>query len=154
MNTFPARCRRLWMAMGLRGRLVAGYTALFAVLLLAIAVGETTVVRQVLIDDRKAALPNTAALSASILKQPGRAQGGRAQQEPLVGNNELLLASFAADGSVLAREAGADVQDVDPRQLLDAHAVRHDQSGAIVTYQRTLHGIPYLVQVQSVVMTR
>ena len=62
--------RRVWMALGLRGRLVAGYSALFAVLLVGIAIGETTVVRQVLIDDRKAALPAATSDFVSILKRP------------------------------------------------------------------------------------
>src|SRR5438874_6553854 len=62
--------RRHWVAMGLRGRLVAGYTALFAVLLVGIALGETTVVRQVLIDDRKAALPGATSDLTTVLKRP------------------------------------------------------------------------------------
>jgi two-component system OmpR family sensor kinase len=141
------------MALGLRGRLVAGYTALFAVLLLGIAVGETTVVRQVMIDDRKAALPSTTNNLASILAQPGGGQGlTLSVQGPLpvvAGNSEMVLALLGADGSVLSREAGSDVQNVDPRQLLGAHHAGGDP-GTPATYQCTVGGTTYLVQVRTI----
>jgi two-component system OmpR family sensor kinase len=140
--------------MGLRGRLVAGYTALFAVLLLGIAIGETTVVRGVMIDDRKAALPSTTNNLVSFLTQPAGGQQGLVlgfnNSLPVVtGNNEMVVALLAADGAVLSRVAGADVQHVDPRQLLAAHSVS-GASGAPTTYQRTLGATTYLVQVRTV----
>src|SRR5260370_30756463 len=130
MKSLLSWCRHLWMALGLRGRLVAGYSALFAVLLLAIAIGETTVVRQVMIDDRKAALPSTTNDLASFLGQPAGGQGlglsVKASLPVVAGNNEMVLALLNANGSVLSRQAGSDVQNVDPRQLLDAHYVGGD----------------------------
>src|SRR6185312_14339135 len=88
--------RRLWMAMGLRGRLVAGYSALFAVLLLGIAIGETTVLRQVMIDDRKAALPGTTNDLASFLTKPvggvGAGVVAGAQIPVITGNNDIVVA--------------------------------------------------------------
>ncbi len=153
MKSLLSWCRHLWMALGLRGRLVAGYSALFAVLLLAIAIGETTVVRQVMIDDRKAALPSTTNDLASFLGQPAGGQGlglsVKASLPVVTGNNEMVLALLSANGSVLSRRAGSDVQNVDPRQLLDAHYVGGDSS-APVTYQRTIGATTYLVQVRTI----
>src|SRR5437667_279958 len=78
MTTLLSWFRHLWMAMSLRGRLVTGYTALFALLLVGIALGETTVVRQVLIDDRKAALPGATSDLTAFLKSPVRPPPRRA----------------------------------------------------------------------------
>src|SRR5439155_22826904 len=119
MTTLLSWFRHLWMAMSLRGRLVAGYTALFAVLLVGIAIGETTVVRQVLIDDRKAALPAATSDLASILKRPvGDKQLGFGSSLRVVsGDTAMILALFAPDGSVLYQQAGAGVGNVDPKQL-------------------------------------
>src|SRR2546421_11613954 len=102
----------LWMAMGLRGRLVAGYSALFAVLLVGIALGETTVVRQVLIDDRKAALPAATSDVVSILKRPvgpvgpvgDKHLGFGGSLQVVSGDTALVLALFAPDGSVLYQQ--------------------------------------------------
>jgi hypothetical protein len=142
--------------MGLRGRLVAGYTALFAVLLLGIALAETTVVRQVLIDDRRAALPGTTNNLASFLAQPAVAvpgvSGGQVRVSgqdsgpgvklalPVVaGTNDVVLAFLDASGAVLSRTAGADVQNVDPRQLLDAHVLSATADTPTI-YERTVGG--------------
>jgi two-component system OmpR family sensor kinase len=156
MNALPTRCRHLWMTLGLRGHLVAGYTALFAVLLFAIAIGETTVVRQVMIDDRKAALPGTANGLDAVVKRPASGQqiglgfGGT----PLVvaGNNDLIVAYFGANGSMLTRPiAGSDVQDVNPKQLLDTRQLA-GASNEPSTYLRTIGSITYLVRVRSLSM--
>ncbi len=145
--------RHIWTAMGLRGRLVAGYSALFAVLLLGIAISETTVVRQVLIDDRKAALPGTTNNLASFLTQPTGAAGASvviSGSLPVIsGNNDMLVALISADGAVLSREAGAAVQKVDPRQLLDTPRIGSDSAGP-TTYERTIAGNTYLVQVRTI----
>jgi two-component system OmpR family sensor kinase len=157
------RCRHVWIAIGLRGHLVAGYTALFAVLLLGIAIGETTVVRQVLIDGRKAALPAAMNDLAAFLGPPageqmvamehqGAVLGYAASLPAVTGNSELVLALIAADGSVISQVAGADVRNVDPRQLLDPHDVGTD-SGTPITYQRSVGATTYLVQVRTVTMT-
>jgi len=171
------RSRHLWMALGLRGRLVAGYTVLFAVLLLGIAFGETTVVRQVLIDDRQAALPGAMSDLAASMGRPTGSQGiplgivrnGQASDSstaeatgsglvalkgriPVVaGDRDLILALLAPNGSVLSQTAGSDVRGVDPRQLLEPSDVARDAGGP-TTYQRTVGTTTYLVQVQTVSM--
>ncbi|HVC35647.1 MAG TPA: ATP-binding protein [Chloroflexota bacterium] len=164
MKSLLSWCRHLWMALGLRGRLVAGYTALFAVLLLGIALGETTLVRQVLIDDREAALPGAMNDLTPFLGQTAGGQGlvglsvngsvlGYEGSLPAVtGNSEMVLALLSADGSVLSRAAGSDVRNVDPRQLLDARDAGGD-SDAPTTYQRTIGATTYLVQVRTISMT-
>ncbi len=138
--------------MGLRGHLVAGYTTLFAVLLLVIAVGETTVVRQVMIDDRKAALPGTANSLDSVLKLPAGGRGiglSFAGQLPVVaGNSELIVAYFDAKGAMVTSIAGSDVQNVDPRQLLDTHLLAA-ASGEPPTYLRTVGSTTYLVRLHT-----
>jgi hypothetical protein len=107
MTQLASWCRRIWMALGLRGRLVAGYSGLFAVLLLGIAVGETTVVRRVLIDSRAAALPAALNDLGAFLHEPppsGRGGGDQAVAiggavlnvegplPALTGNREMVLA--------------------------------------------------------------
>src|SRR5919197_1172960 len=163
-------CQHLWLAMGLRGRLVAGYTALFGVLLLGIAVGETTVVRRALIDNRRAALPGAMSDLASFLApvdEGGQPVGDRAMgvglgrggslltyQGPLpavAGNNEMVLALLGADGSVISRVAGSGVRDVDPLQLLDPQR-SGDDSGAPTVYERTVGATTYLVAARTISM--
>src|SRR5947199_3445619 len=131
MTALLSWLRHLWMAMGLRGRLVAGYTALFAILLVGIALGETTVVRQVLIEDRKAALRAGTSDFVSILKRPvgpvvGKQPGFGGSLQVVSGDTALVLALFAPDGSVLYQQAGAGMGNVDPRQLLDTHQITGD----------------------------
>src|SRR5205823_6336478 len=147
--------RHLWMVMGLRGHLVAGYTALFAVLLVGIALGETTVVRQVLIEDRKAALPRTTNDLVSGLKGPigttnglvpglkgpdGAARRGFAGSVRFVSSDAgLVVALFAPNGTVLYQQVGAGVGHLDPKQLLDPHQAGSTTGGepsAPTTYQR------------------
>jgi two-component system, OmpR family, sensor kinase len=160
-------CRRVWMALGLRGRLVAGYSALFAVLLLGIAVGETTVVRQVLIESRAAALPAALNDLGALLHEPpgGRGAGDQAVaiggavlnvEGPLpavTGNRQLVLALIASDGSVLSRVAGDEVGDVDPRRLLVSRRAAGDPAqgatSAPATYQRTVGATTYLVHART-----
>jgi two-component system OmpR family sensor kinase len=143
------------MAMGLRGHLVAGYTGLFAVLLLAIAIGETTVVRGVLIDYRKDALPGTVNGLDAVLKQPAGGQGigvGFAGSPTVVANSELIVAYFDAKGSMVTRPiAGSDMQSVDPKQLLDTHQLA-GASSEPTTYLRTVGSTTYLVRVSTISM--
>lgn len=159
-------CRRLWMAMSLHGRLVAGYTALFAILLIGIAFGETTVVRQVLIDDRKAALPaatsdlnailkvpfgdNRPGLAGPILRGPaGDNQLGFAGSIRVVsGDAAQVLAVFSSDGTVLYKKNGSGVANVDPKQLLDTRYFGGDPT-VPTTYQRNVGPTAYIVQVHS-----
>jgi two-component system OmpR family sensor kinase len=147
--------------MGLRGHLVAGYSALFAALLLVIAIGETTVVRQVLIDGRKAALPGAMNDLAAFMGQPAGERMVAVGHEgsilayadslpAVTGNSELILALLAADGSVISGVAGADVRNVDPLQLLDPQAV--GDPGAPSSYQRTVGATVFLVQVRTIPM--
>ncbi len=53
--------------MGFHGRIVAGYAGLFAVLLTVIALGEATVVDNILVADRIASLPAVAHAVADAL---------------------------------------------------------------------------------------
>src|SRR5437867_3816716 len=124
----PGWLRQRWLAMTLQGRLVAGYTILFAFLLAAILAGEATVVRQVLVDDRLAALPSSVqAVVSSLQSSPLRVgQGPEAGALPasIPGNSETVIALFAADGSLLSEQTGADVDGLNPARLLDARYAR------------------------------
>jgi|GEM_PF-1965782 two-component system OmpR family sensor kinase len=177
MKWLFAYCRHPWRAVGLRGRLVAGYSVVFAAVLLAIAFGETTIVRQVLVDDRKAELARaaddlTSFLSPETVMQgsvqgvtrvianfsQGSVSGGgvkgamtpsvAAKELVVTGDSGLVLALLTTNGSVVSRTSGADVDNVDPRALLEATQVAHT-SGASSTYERAISGTTYLVQVRT-----
>ncbi len=170
MRVLRARCQDLWSAIGLRGRLVAGYTVLFGVVLVGIAIGETTVVRQVLIDNRRAALPGAMNDLATFLRQPagdqeqpapfqavGVSDGGSVltYQGPLpglTGNSAMVQALIDGEGSVISSVAGSEVRTVDPRQLLDDPQSSED-SVAPRIYQRTVGATTYLVAVHAIWMT-
>src|SRR5207248_4713813 len=63
-----------------------------------------------------------------------------------------VLALITADGEVISQVAGADVRGVDSRQLLDPHYVGRE-SGAPITYQRSVGATTYLVYLSTVMMT-
>jgi signal transduction histidine kinase len=170
VRALQARCQDLWSAIGLRGRLVAGYTVLFGVVLLGIAIGETTVVRQVLIDNRRAALPGAMNDLATFLRQPagdqeqpapfqavgvGDGSSVLAYQGPLpglTGNRGMVQALIDGEGSVISSVAGSEVRNVDPRQLLDDPHSTED-SVAPRIYLRTVGATTYLVAAHAIWMT-
>jgi signal transduction histidine kinase len=170
VRALQARCQDLWSAIGLRGRLVAGYTVLFGVVLLGIAIGETTVVRQVLIDNRRAALPGAMNDLATFLRQPagdqeqpaplqavGVSDGGSVltYQGPLpglTGNSAMVQALIDGEGSVISSVAGSEVRNVDPRQLLDDPHSTEDSVPPRI-YQRTVGATTYLVAAHAIWMT-
>lgn len=163
MKSLLPWCRHRWLAMGLRARLVAGYSALFGVLLLGIAIGEATVVRQVLIDNRRAALLGAMNDLASFLGPPvgnqtlGVPHNGSVLRydgplPAVTGNTEMVLALISADGSVISRVAGSEVSNVDPPQLLNDQS-RGRASGAPTTYERTVGATTYLVAMRTIRLT-
>ena len=149
----PSWPAQAWLALGLRGRLVAGYTALFAVLLICIAIGETTVVRQVLIDDRRAALPGASNdVATAVTESAGGIGTGLVGPLPIVsGNADMILALLSPTGSVLYRQAGSDVNTVDPTLLLDTTPSGPTDSPA--TYQRSIGTTSFVVRLRSMPAT-
>jgi signal transduction histidine kinase len=132
--------RRKWLALSLQGRLVAGYTALFALLLAAIILGESTVVRQILVNDRQASLPNTAQAALAALGGPDgprRAEvgAGTAPTPALSTSSEMVAAVASPDGSVLYQRAGSAVRGVDAGALLDPRYTGAGVPFQPVTYQ-------------------
>jgi two-component system OmpR family sensor kinase len=143
--------RRSRFALSLQGRLVAGYTALFALLLAALILGESTVVRQILVNDRQASLPNTAQAALAALGGPvgpRRAEvgAGTALTPALSTSSEMVAAVASPDGSVLYQRAGSAVSNVDAGSLLDP---RYTGAGAPlqpVTYQVAAAHTTFLVR--------